>query len=52
LGSSEIFPSGTSSFGTFYNPPAWEGRAGFEEKASRRLGAMLTFSDVNLTPGS
>ena len=39
-------------FGTFHNPPSWQGRAGFDGDASRRLGAMLAFSDVNLRPGS
>ena len=34
-------------FGSFYNPPAWEGHAGFDEEASRRVGAMLAFTDVN-----
>ncbi len=33
--------------GTFRNPRAWEGEAGFEASASRRLGAMLAFRDVN-----
>jgi sterol desaturase/sphingolipid hydroxylase (fatty acid hydroxylase superfamily) len=34
-------------FGTFRSPAAWEGRAGFDEPASRRIGAMLLFADVN-----
>jgi sterol desaturase/sphingolipid hydroxylase (fatty acid hydroxylase superfamily) len=34
-------------FGTFRNPATWEGRAGFDEQASRRIGAMLLFQDVN-----
>jgi sterol desaturase/sphingolipid hydroxylase (fatty acid hydroxylase superfamily) len=34
-------------FGTFRNPGAWQGLAGFENGPSRRLGAMLAFADVN-----
>jgi len=34
-------------FGTFRNPAAWEGRAGFDEPARARVGAMLAFADVN-----
>ncbi|MGZ6125175.1 MAG: sterol desaturase family protein [Myxococcales bacterium] len=34
-------------FGSFRNPAAWEGRAGFDALASRRIGAMLLFEDVN-----
>jgi sterol desaturase/sphingolipid hydroxylase (fatty acid hydroxylase superfamily) len=33
--------------GSFRNPPSWQGEAGFEPPASRRLGAMLAFRDVN-----
>ncbi len=33
-------------FGTFRNPATWEGRAGFDEDASRRAFAMLVFRDV------
>lgn len=33
--------------GTFRNPPAWQGEAGFEPDASARIGAMLAFADVN-----
>ena len=33
--------------GTFRNPERFEGRCGFESPADRRLGAMLTFVDVN-----
>jgi sterol desaturase/sphingolipid hydroxylase (fatty acid hydroxylase superfamily) len=34
-------------FGTFRNPETWQGEAGFEAEASRRIGAMLAFRDVN-----
>ena len=35
------------AFGSFCNPESWEGRAGFGDEASRRVGAMLAFADVN-----
>jgi hypothetical protein len=31
----------------FRNPESWEGRAGLDEQATRRIGAMLLFQDVN-----
>lgn len=34
-------------FGTFRNPASWQGEAGFDTAASKRLGAMLAFEDVN-----
>jgi sterol desaturase/sphingolipid hydroxylase (fatty acid hydroxylase superfamily) len=34
-------------FGTFRNPPRWQGEAGFDPGAANRLGAMLAFTDVN-----
>ncbi len=34
-------------FGTFSNPPSFEGRVGFEDPASRRMWAMLRGVDVN-----
>lgn len=34
-------------FGTFRNPPAWQGQAGFDDVATRRFGGMLAFVDVN-----
>ena len=33
--------------GTFRNPPAWSGEAGFETVASKRIGSMLIWRDVN-----
>ena len=42
-------------WGTFRNPERFMGEAGFEEKESRRIGAMLLTKDVNaatLGPGS
>lgn len=41
------FPLWDMIFGTFRNPESWEGRAGFDAAASRRIGAMLLFHDVN-----
>ncbi len=34
-------------FGTFRNPARWEGEAGFETDASKRMVAMLGWRDVN-----
>ena len=34
-------------FGTFRNPAGFEGAVGFDQPATNRLGAMLTFVDVN-----
>ncbi len=34
-------------FGTYRNPSSWEGKAGFEDAATRRFGSMLAFVDVN-----
>jgi len=34
-------------FGTYANPPRFEGEAGFDQPASRRVGAMLAFADVH-----
>ncbi|MDI1263256.1 MAG: sterol desaturase family protein [bacterium] len=34
-------------FGTFRNPPSFEGAVGFDQPATSRLGAMLAFADVN-----
>lgn len=34
-------------FGTFLNPAHFDGRCGFEAPLDRKLGAMLTFHDVN-----
>ena len=33
-------------FGTFRNPAVWQGRAGFHDGASLRIGAMLVGADV------
>ncbi|HET8940774.1 MAG TPA: hypothetical protein VFN13_02140 [Rudaea sp.] len=33
--------------GTFCNPPKYRGKSGFENRADRRLLAMLVFADVN-----
>ncbi len=41
------FPLWDILFGTFRNPDRWEGRAGFDPPASRRIGAMLLFHDVS-----
>ena len=41
------FPLWDMLFGSFRNPATWEGRAGFDAEASRRIGAMLLFQDVN-----
>lgn len=41
------FPLWDILFGSFKNPATWEGRAGFDAQASRRIGAMLLFEDVN-----
>ncbi len=41
------FPLWDILFGSFRNPAAWEGRAGFDPEASRRIKAMLLFEDVN-----
>jgi hypothetical protein len=34
-------------FGTFRNPAGFEGEVGFDQPATKRLGAMLGFVDVN-----
>ena len=34
-------------FGTYANPERFAGEVGFDDTASRRLGAMLTFADVH-----
>lgn len=34
-------------FGTFYNPPVWEGEAGFYKGASSRVGDMLIGRDIS-----
>jgi len=34
-------------FGTFRNPAGFEGEVGFDQSATKRLGAMLAFVDVN-----
>ena len=34
-------------FGTFRNPPAFQGPVGFDKPATDRLGAMFGFVDVN-----
>lgn len=34
-------------FGTYANPERFAGEVGFDQPASRRLGAMLAFGDVN-----
>jgi sterol desaturase/sphingolipid hydroxylase (fatty acid hydroxylase superfamily) len=34
-------------FGTYENPPQWEGRCGFRPEDEERLGAMLAFYDVH-----
>lgn len=34
-------------FGTYENPPIWDGRCGFEEKNELRIGDMLLFRDVH-----
>jgi sterol desaturase/sphingolipid hydroxylase (fatty acid hydroxylase superfamily) len=38
-------------FGTFRNPPNFEGEAGFDKPATDRLVAMLGFVDVNEAAG-
>lgn len=39
-------------FGTFHNPPRFEGRVGFDAPASARLGDMLLMRDVNQVPAA
>lgn len=34
-------------FGTYRNPPGWDGRCGFDPKLEERLPAMLAFRDVH-----
>lgn len=34
-------------FGSWRNPETFAGEVGFDAPATRRLGAMLTFIDVN-----
>src|SRR5215211_4090662 len=34
-------------FGTYANPQRFDGEAGFDQPASRRVGAMLAFADVH-----
>jgi sterol desaturase/sphingolipid hydroxylase (fatty acid hydroxylase superfamily) len=34
-------------FGTYENPPHWQGRCGFLPEEEERLGAMLAFHDVH-----
>jgi sterol desaturase/sphingolipid hydroxylase (fatty acid hydroxylase superfamily) len=34
-------------FGTYRNPPSWDGRCGFEPELEERLPAMLAFRDVH-----
>jgi hypothetical protein len=34
-------------FGTYVNPPRCDGEAGFDQPASRRVGAMLALAEVN-----
>ena len=34
-------------FGTYENPPSWDGRCGFDDWREQRLGAMLRFRDVH-----
>jgi sterol desaturase/sphingolipid hydroxylase (fatty acid hydroxylase superfamily) len=41
------FPLWDLLFGTFRNPPTFEGACGFESPADRRMGAILAFTDVN-----
>jgi sterol desaturase/sphingolipid hydroxylase (fatty acid hydroxylase superfamily) len=41
------FPLWDMIFGSFRNPRSWEGRAGFDADASRRVAAMLLFQEVN-----
>ena len=41
------FPLWDLLSGTFRNPPAWHAQAGFEDAASKRLGGMLAWRDVN-----
>lgn len=37
-------------FGTYENPPTWDGRCGFDDEREQRLGAMLIYRDVYATP--
>lgn len=39
-------------FGSFHNPKTFEGEAGFDPPADRRLLAMLAFTDVNREAGA
>jgi sterol desaturase/sphingolipid hydroxylase (fatty acid hydroxylase superfamily) len=41
------FPLWDLAMGSFRNPPAWSGEAGFADGASRRVAAMLAGRDVN-----
>jgi hypothetical protein len=34
-------------FGTYVNPPRFDGEAGFDQPASRRVGARPAFADVD-----
>jgi sterol desaturase/sphingolipid hydroxylase (fatty acid hydroxylase superfamily) len=34
-------------FGTYQNPPTWNGECGFTEEREQQLGAMLAFQDVH-----
>jgi sterol desaturase/sphingolipid hydroxylase (fatty acid hydroxylase superfamily) len=34
-------------FGTYQNPPTWDGECGFTEEREQQLGAMLAFQDVH-----
>ncbi|HVT34611.1 MAG TPA: sterol desaturase family protein, partial [Nevskiaceae bacterium] len=46
------FPPWDILFGTFRNPRDWNGEAGFDAPAPRRIGAMLAWQDVNLNLGA
>lgn len=34
-------------FGTYENPPTWDGRCGFDDEREQRLGEMLAWRDVH-----
>lgn len=34
-------------FGTWENPPSWDGRCGFDPELEERLGDMLRYQDVH-----
>lgn len=39
-------------FGTYENPPRWDGRCGFDADKEEQLGAMLRYRDVHRDPAT